>query len=152
MSNGAKLVWSTTGNLPAGLAFDTKTGVISGTPRELQLTPSNFKVTVKNSGGEDCYTFRIIVRAVCPVCEYLVPEWTLSDAMVNTSSVFEALVYNINGANAEITTAKMLNGATLPKGMTFNPVSGAISGTPTVNTCRPVQNIWTEVSNLCEST
>lgn len=47
--------------LPAGLVFDPKTGIITGTPTVL-WPPTDYKVTAYNAGGSSSFTLNIEVR------------------------------------------------------------------------------------------
>ena len=48
--------------LPAGLSFNTASGVISGTPSVLSTTATTYTVTATNSGGEDTVDIVITVN------------------------------------------------------------------------------------------
>jgi len=61
-SGGAVASWSITAGLPAGLSFDTSTGVISGTVAG-PLAPSSVTVTAKNTGGSDSVMLTIGVHS-----------------------------------------------------------------------------------------
>jgi hypothetical protein len=59
---GAVASWSIGSGLPAGLSFNTSTGVISGTVVG-PLAPSSVTVTAKNAGGSDSVTLTIGVQS-----------------------------------------------------------------------------------------
>ena len=118
--------WETVGRLPMGLVLDSATGEIHGTP----LENGNFTVTVEidalATGGKK------ILRSVdIPVHSPTSPRisssapWRLADALINVPVSYEtdfccgsaSLTYSWTGAS--------------PSGMTLNPVTGQISGTPT---------------------
>ncbi len=54
--------YSIQGTLPAGLTFDTSTGLIAGTPTET-LTVTDFVISASNFAGIDTATFTITVNA-----------------------------------------------------------------------------------------
>jgi hypothetical protein len=59
-TGGAVVSWALDRALPAGLAFSTTTGQISGTPTAATAA-SNYRVTATNSGGTATYDFAIDV-------------------------------------------------------------------------------------------
>jgi hypothetical protein len=61
-SGGVVVTWSIDRALPAGLAFDTASGTISGTPTAAS-PQTNYQVTATNSGGTDSATLTITVEA-----------------------------------------------------------------------------------------
>ncbi len=60
VSGGPVVSYSISPSLPAGLSFDTATGVISGTPTAV-TAESNYEVTATNTGGSDVSTVTIEV-------------------------------------------------------------------------------------------
>jgi hypothetical protein len=154
MLGGSNLKWSVSGDAPKGMSMSSASGDLTFTPTELVSVAKEFKITVTNTGGDDCYTFSYTVLPVCPMCEYLVPEYDLlNGALINTTTPFEALIYNAKGPNAAITSAKMLNGAVLPAGLEFNLASGMVTGTPEYfgDKCLPKRTVMVEASNACGS-
>jgi hypothetical protein len=122
-SGGPISNYSITPNLPAGLTFNTNTGVISGTPTE-PTSPAPYTITGINSGGSTSVTIALEVRATPP----------------------SSLTYNVSPAvytkNVLITPNQPSNlgGAitlysitpSLPTGLILNSSTGRITGTPTV--------------------
>ena len=65
-TGGTVTSWSFTGTLPLGLNFDTSTGVISGTPSDLD-SGSVYSVVASNSNPSDSWaSFVIVVNDVIP--------------------------------------------------------------------------------------
>ena len=59
--SGENLIFSISPSLPNGLSFDTATGIISGTPTELQ-SATDYEVTATNSGGSVSFIVSIAVE------------------------------------------------------------------------------------------
>ena len=127
----APYTWSiVSGSLPPGLTLDPRGGAISGTPAVLKgspLGPYTFTVQVadaENPPATATITLTIIVE-VPPV--------------IDTTSLPEAVLGN--GYSATVTaeggiapyTWAVVSGS-LPSGLTLDPSSGVISGTPDDNT------------------
>ena len=68
--DGTVTGWSISPSLPAGLAFDTATGGISGTPLA-GLDTSDFTVTATNGGGMAVATFNLTVAQPGPRAAYV---------------------------------------------------------------------------------
>jgi hypothetical protein len=66
VGGGAVVSWSIVPALPAGLAFDGTSGVISGTPVALQAA-TNYLVTATNSGGSTQVSLTIAVIDLAPM-------------------------------------------------------------------------------------
>jgi hypothetical protein len=118
--------WETVGRLPMGLVLDSATGEIHGTP----LENGNFTVTVEidalATGGKK------ILRSVdIPVHSPTSPRisssapWRLADALVNVPVSYET---DFCCGSASLTYSWTRRVAS---GMTLNPGTGQISGTPT---------------------
>lgn len=108
-------------SLPAGLSLNSSTGIISGTPTVNGAF--NFTVTVTNAGGSDskAYTLTIDPKAIAPA----ITTSSLSDATVGT-----AYSQSLTASGTAPITWSM-NGDTLPDGLSLDPSTGVISGTPT---------------------
>lgn len=120
-SGGPASSWAITPSLPAGLNFNTITGVLSGTPTTL-LSATTFTVSATNLGGTDTATLNITITGTLP-----------PDISYSTSSVTE----DVGRAITSLTPTNVGGGITswsvspsLPSGLSFNTGSGVISGTP----------------------
>jgi len=66
VSGDAVTSWSVSPSLPAGLSFNTSTGVITGTPTSTS-SQSTFTVTAANDGGSTTYGLQIAVISPTPL-------------------------------------------------------------------------------------
>ena len=112
------------GALPAGIIL-SNTGVLTGTPTAAGIF--SFTVTAKdtdNSTGSQTYTLPVNV-----------PPLTLSPATGTTFTAAAETAFNqtftAGGGIAPYSFALTVNGGSLPAGITLNPATGALSGTPT---------------------
>ena len=122
VGGGTVATWSISAALPAGLTFNTATGVISGTPTTVSGA-TNYTVTAGNGAGSTTAVVNITVVVGAPTgLSYSnTPQigyiHTAIQNMVPSSSGGAVTSYSIN--------------LTLPAGLTFNTGTGVISGTPT---------------------
>ncbi len=72
--------------LPAGLTFDVKTGIITGTPTVL-WPPTNYTVTAYNGGGSSSFVVNIEVKDVVPPVTVLPPKITYTTPNVYKAGV-----------------------------------------------------------------
>lgn len=122
VSGGAATSYSVSPALPAGLALNPASGVISGTPTAISA-PSSYAVRASNAGGSATANLGLRVNDLPPAFDY----------------PFTNLVF---GKDVAITpmTPTSTGGAivswsaspALPSGLVLNPATGALSGTPTV--------------------
>lgn len=109
--------------LPAGLFFDTTTGVISGTPNAVSPS-STYIITVTNGGGS---TFATLILGVAGVgapnsLAYSPPN------PIYTRGV--AITNNLPTYLGAVATGFSIS-PPLPAGLSLNTMTGIISGTPT---------------------
>lgn len=112
--------WSATG-LPPGLGINSSTGAITGTP----TTPGTYSIDVflTDSGGSSANYAGSIVVAAFPALSGTLPDAT-------NGSAYSAS-YTRTGGHTPFSYT--ISAGALPTGLTINPSTGVISGTPTVN-------------------
>ena len=123
--------WSATG-LPAGLSINTATGAISGTA----TTTGTYTVTQKVIDSNDLFdtediTIKVVAKPV--ITTPALPGFELNKAITpveQTKTVGSAL---LPGTNAWSIVA-----GTLPNGVSLNPNTGEITGTPTQSGTFPI--------------
>jgi hypothetical protein len=112
------------GALPAGMNLNQSTGLISGTP--LQTGPFSLIIQAQDSTGavaSHSYLFTINVRPSIAGPTSL-PNWTVGQPYPPQTIVPQ-------GGTPGYSNFRVASGQ-LPPGMTLDPVTGIISGTPTV--------------------
>jgi hypothetical protein len=115
------IVYSISSSLPDGLLFDTATGVISGTPTTAQAS-ANYTVTA--SDGTNSATASVTLEIASPPAA-LLPATQTVDAHVG-EAIATSVITETTGCTTGMTIAP-----SLPAGLTFDPATGVISGTPT---------------------
>ena len=125
ITGGTVTTWSVSPSLPAGLSLDLSTGVISGTPSSITTT-ATFEITASNTGGSDTATISITVNDVAPSSiNYNPSSFTLIKGTAMTP-----VTPNANGG---VVTSWSVS-PTLPSGISIDPTTGEISGTPSTVT------------------
>ena len=118
----------TLSSTPAGLSFNTSTGVLSGTP----TTSGVFNLTVGARTSSPVSTVSqalavTVTSAGLPVVSTNLPASPTSSGNVN--ALFDAFAYRVNLSNPSLTL--MSFGASgLPSGLSINTSTGLITGTP----------------------
>lgn len=107
--------------LPSGLAFSTSTGQISGTPTGA-YPATNHTVTVSDTSGSATTTVSVTVESSV----YFTAGYTAITARRNVAITAQSPT--IADANGSVTFTVS---PALPAGLSLNPSTGQISGTPT---------------------
>lgn len=127
--------WSVPPNsLPAGLSLNTSTGVISGTPTGTFTGTTSFTVTVTDSQTPTHATTTANLSISVSAPPLSVTTQSLPGGTLNTAYPTQTLQAT-GGAG---TYSWSLSAGALPVGLTLNPSTGGISGTPTGNVTGPV--------------
>lgn len=123
-SGGAVERYAVAPTLPAGLALDAGTGVISGTPTAIAAA-AVYVVTAENAGGSATARVQIEVRSTPAAPSGLSYR---ESAVIYT--VGQAIAANAPASSGGPVTGYSIAPA-LPAGLLFDPQTGVISGTPT---------------------
>ena len=120
---GSVASWSVSPELPSGLTLNTTTGVISGTPDTEQVA-AEYTVTATNSGGSTTAVISITVNLAAPT----------GLSYTTTFPVYtkgEVITENVPIVTGTVTLWRLQEGwGEFPSGLTLNPTTGVISGTP----------------------
>jgi len=116
-SSGTAGLWSIIGTLPEGLTLDAETGIVNGTP--VVSGSYSFTIKITNPCGENSQPISI------HICEKpMVVSGDMEFVMGNVG--LERLVYSGTRPGMWEITA-----GSLPNGLTMEPETGIVSGTPT---------------------
>ncbi|MBL7716286.1 MAG: putative Ig domain-containing protein [Bdellovibrionales bacterium] len=121
-TGGTPTSYSVSPSFPAGVLLNTSTGAISGTPSAVTASAS-YTVTATNSGGSATTTVTLTVVDVAPALSYnfTAPTYTRGSAIANNDPI------NTGGTIVSYSISPALSA-----GLSLNPSTGRISGTPTV--------------------
>lgn len=121
---GAIVSYSISPILPNGLIFNTSTGIISGTPVE-PIVNTLFTIIATNAAGSTSTNIEIAVNVIAPsALSYSVSTITFTEA-----TTISSLSPTISGG--AVTAYTVI--PNLPLGLTLNPLTGVISGTPSAS-------------------
>jgi hypothetical protein len=120
-TGGFVLAYTITPNLTTntGLAFNTSSGAISGTPTTLQAA-TVYTIIGTNGVGADTATVSITVNPAIPVIAYATPK-----------TFIKGVVDSVNVASTGGTVVSYAVNPALPAGLALTTSTGKISGTPT---------------------
>jgi CshA-type fibril repeat protein len=123
--------WSATG-LPAGLSINPNTGAISGTPTVTGSFSVNQKVTDSNElFDEETLTIKVVAKPI--ITTPALPSYEINKVITAVSQT-----KNVGSAALPGTSAWSIVAGSLPAGLSFNPDTGAITGTPTASGTFPI--------------
>lgn len=117
-------VWSIPeGDLPAGIDFDTATGELQGRPTVAGDYPLTFRFTETES---TTFAEKDLTLTVDPAPNPVISTTTLPVGLINTAYSTTLMVSTTPPGTWSI------DSGSLPTGVTLNPTTGVVSGTPTV--------------------
>ena len=118
-SGGAIASYSISPAAPAGLTFNTSTGLLTGTPTVVAVE-TTYTINATNATGSAAKTFTLTVAPTAPA-------FTLSSSTETRTKNTAATGFTINSTGGAI--SRFTINAT-PPGMSFNTTTGALTGTP----------------------
>ena len=128
----APYTWAvTTGSLPAGLSLNASTGVISGTPSGTFVGTDSFTVTATDSETPTHATATANLSITITVAALSVTTTSGSLPLGVVSTVYPGATLQATGGIQPYSWA--VTTGSLPAGLSLNPSTGAISGTPTAS-------------------
>jgi phosphotransferase system IIA component len=107
--------------LPAGLSIDPTTGIISGTPTAVTATNTYTVTAVSAANGNGTTTITLTVNPAAPAFTYPTP-----DVFVYGTAISSQSPTNTGGPPDSYSVSPAL-----PSGLSLDPTTGVISGTPT---------------------
>ena len=120
---GAPSAWSVAPALPAGLALDPVTGVVSGTPAAASPAAA-YTVTASNAAGSASVALWIAVEAALAPPDHL--GYASSPVVLAVGVPMAPGAPASDGGPVEVYAVE----PALPAGLSLDPASGVISGTP----------------------
>lgn len=118
---GSVTSWSISPDLPVGLSIDPATGIISGTPTAIKAA-SNYTITAANSNGSATIEISITVNDAAPAAL----NYTTTSAVYTKDAAISNNAPTVTGTVTTYTISP-----DLPTGLSIDPSTGIISGTPT---------------------
>ena len=121
-SGDTPITWNVVdGSLPGGLSLNASTGVISGTPTTAAI--SDFTIKATNDAGDDTKTFSIVVSTT--------PDPLRITSLVDGVGKVGIWYERIFGVQGDAPITWNVEAGNLPDGLSLDPSTGIISGTPT---------------------
>ncbi|MBX7222501.1 MAG: FG-GAP-like repeat-containing protein [Blastocatellia bacterium] len=133
----APISYTLSGSLPAGLSFNTGTGVLSGTPTQ----KGTFNFTVRATDFYSCTGLRNYALTIN--CQSI----TVNPASIVSRTVGQAFSQTFTNTGGIGAVSYSFTG-TIPPGLTFTPATGVLSGTPTQSGSFPFTITATD-ANVC---
>ncbi|MBD1210771.1 MAG: putative Ig domain-containing protein, partial [Ignavibacteria bacterium] len=112
------------GSLPTGLTLNPTTGVLSGTP----TATGTFTFTVQASNANGSATSQPVTMTVNPIA----PTGFSTSTPPSTAQAGVGYAYSFQASGFPAPTYTVASGV-LPAGLTLNPVTGLLSGTPSAS-------------------
>ncbi|MBB6501399.1 putative Ig domain-containing protein [Pedobacter cryoconitis] len=132
---------ATGSTLPAGLSL-SQTGLISGTPAAV----GNFTFSINATDSKGCTATGLFTLVVSNTAVLALPPATLPDGVVGSAYALQTLPSATGG-----TTPYTYTATGLPPGLTFDPVTRNITGTPTLAGPFTIRVTVTDANNLTAS-
>ncbi len=113
--------WSATG-LPKGLTLNSATGVLSGTPTKA----GTFTVAVKVADSS-----KPTGKATATLTLTVIPQLAVSASALPAGTVGQSYAASVSGSGGVAPYTWAVTSGSLPAGLSLDPNTGAITGTPT---------------------
>ncbi len=127
--------------LPPGLSLNPTTGIISGTPTAIIPSALYTITAIQGVGAGSCGNLRTYLIAVsCPNIIFMTT--TATNGIVGTPYTLNA------GATGTASLTYSVN-PTLPAGLSLNPITGIVSGTPTTAKLSTTYVVTATQSGIC---
>ena len=119
---GVVTSWEISPDVPSGLNFGSSNGTIWGTPTVLQVNSITYTVWANNSGGSTSTSVTITINNILPIVSY-----AENDLILTKGSVMNVISPTNSGGAAYSWSIS----PSIPNGLSFDSITGEISGTPT---------------------
>ncbi|MFZ4858968.1 MAG: putative Ig domain-containing protein [Desulfuromonadaceae bacterium] len=120
----APYTFSMTGTLPTGLTYDNTTGIVSGTGTSASTKNISITVTDNSYPTPQSVTQTFSIR----VTSLISPATSAVLTNARKGSAITPVTFAASGGTAPYTWSHI--GGALPGGVTFNPITATLSGTP----------------------
>jgi len=119
---GGSYSYSLTGSLPAGLSLNATTGEISGTPTEVGTFNVTIRATHDPTGCTGDQAYSLVVACATITLGGGAPPTNVTAGVAGYTHTFTA--------TGGVSPWTFTSTGTLPTGLTLNPTTGVLSGTP----------------------
>ena len=141
IEGGVPTDWVVSPDFPEGVVLDPHTGVISGTPLEVQ-SPTPFTILAENASGQVTAVVLIYVLPA-PPCDI---EYGIDSIQLLLGFPTDPLIPEHGCGAAELWTIL----PPLPAGLTINPATGTVSGTA-LESSSPTEYVITAANSIGSS-